>query len=198
MNRWEELARERLSDRRFLHVCGVVDTARELAVRYGVDREKCETAAWLHDILREAPASELRSLMADSGRPLPAGDAATWHGPVTAARLARDFGVHDDQIRLAIAQHTLGHPDMDKVSQVLFVADAIEPGRLFAGAERLRAAARMDLLLAVACVADASIQFLLDRRGSIAWQTVALRNRAWLGIDETVAMAYSENVKLIP
>ncbi len=198
MNHWGTLVRERLSERRYLHVCGVVDTARELAARFGVDQEKCELAAWLHDILREVPASGLRSLMDDVGEPLPDGDAATWHGPVTAARLGRDFGVSDAQIRLAIAHHTLGHPDMDEVAQVLFVADAIEPGRMFVGVERLRAAARMDLLLAVACVADASIEFLLDTHGSIAWQTVALHNRAWLGIDETVAMAYSENIKMIP
>ncbi|MHB1681856.1 MAG: bis(5'-nucleosyl)-tetraphosphatase (symmetrical) YqeK [Bacilli bacterium] len=198
MTHWETLARERLSGPRYLHVCGVVESASDLAARYGVDPEKCRIAAWLHDILREVPASQLRSMMEESGQPVPEGNAATWHGPVTAARLHLDFGVSDDQIRLAIAHHTLGHPDMDEVAQVLFVADAIEPGRMFAGVERLRAAARIDLLLAVACVADASIQFLLERRETIALQTVALRNRAWQGIDETVAMAYSETIKMIP
>lgn len=50
------------------------------------------------------------------------------HGPAAAARL-RDEGVEDEPLLLAIAWHTLGHPDFDTLGKALYMADYMEPGR---------------------------------------------------------------------
>ena len=55
---FKALAKERLSLKRYLHTCGVVDAARDLAVRYGADPERACLAGWLHDITKECSASE--------------------------------------------------------------------------------------------------------------------------------------------
>ena len=197
MNDWLDKARARLSSSRFTHVQGVVDTALVLAARYRVDQEKAFIAAALHDIFREKTAAELTELAGEVGAPLPEEEAATWHGPVAAARLALDFQIHDAEIAGAIAWHTIGHPEMGPLAQVLFVADAIEPGRGYDGVEKLRLAASIDLSLAVAATADASIEYLLERQLPIAMKTVTLRNKMWRLVDERLRKDYNQSRKSI-
>ena len=175
-------AKRRLSPDRFHHVEGVVEAARALAERFGVDPAAAERAAWLHDVYRETAADELKRLAASAGIKLPEGPAEVWHGPVCAALMPAEFGIADPAVRAAVEHHTAGHPEMDALAQVLFVADAIEPGRAYPGVEELRRAAASGLRLATALAADASIAHLLRERRTIVWQTVALRNRLWLEI----------------
>lgn len=192
MNPLEVEAKRRLSAKRYTHVLGVVEAAEQLAKRNGVDPHQAMEAAWLHDLFRELPEHELRKLALDCGMAAPAGDPQTWHGPICAQRAAIDFGVTDPDIRAAVACHTVGHPHMGKLSQVLYVADAIEKNRLYPGVDLLRRAAQDELSIAVACVADATIFSLLERRQEIALDTVALRNRMWSGIDNRKRKAYSK------
>ncbi len=187
-----EVAKARLSARRFAHVEGVIITAQQLADRYHLDPEKAGIAAVLHDIDREQKASALKLLADELGLLLPDEHEATWHGPVTAARLARDFQIEDDEIANAITWHTVGHPEMGLLAQVIYVADAIEPGRNYMGVERLRLAATMDLQLAVAVIADASIMYLIGKNDSIAMSTVALRNKMWRLVDEKLKNDYNQ------
>ena len=53
MSEAENIARQRLSDRRYHHTLCVVKAASELAPRFGADPEKAELAAYLHDIFKE-------------------------------------------------------------------------------------------------------------------------------------------------
>lgn len=155
--------KRQLSSKRFQHVAGVADTAERLALRFGVDVGKAVQAAWLHDAFREMSEMELRELAHATGIDVPAGESTTWHGPICAARLRIQFGVDDGQIEEAVRWHTVGHPEMGSVAQVVYVADAIEPSRDYVGIDVLRDAANQDLAWAVALVTDASIHFLLQR-----------------------------------
>ena len=47
------LAESTLSKARFIHVCGVVSTAKNLAKIHGESPYRAELAAWLHDVARE-------------------------------------------------------------------------------------------------------------------------------------------------
>ncbi len=176
----EQLARSRLSDRRFLHVKGVAATAADLARRFGADEQEALTAAWLHDMFREVKEPEMRALFLEVGLEPPPGAADTWHGPLCVARLERDFDAQvSAQVRDAVAWHTLGHPRMGLLAQVLYVADAAEPLRDYEGVRRIREAAARDLEQAVATVSDMTIAHLLERRSEISVQTVELRNLMW-------------------
>ncbi len=81
----------------------------------------------LHDVLRDAPAHELRPLVAPELRSLPD---PLLHGPAGAVRL-REEGVEDESLLHAVAFHTLGHPDLDRMGRALYAADFLEPGRSF-------------------------------------------------------------------
>ncbi len=173
-------ARLRLSERRFRHVRGVVEAARSLAERFGASVRDAETAAWLHDMFREVREPELRALFAQAGLAVPPGPPQTWHGPLCAARMERDFGIAAGAaVHNAVAWHTLGHPQMDLLAQILYVADAVEPTREYEGVDRLREIAWRDIEEAAAMAADMSIAHLLATRREIALQTVELRNRIW-------------------
>lgn len=170
-----------------------METARQLALRYQVDPIKAEVAAKLHDVYRELSEVELRRLAKEIDWPLPDEDPATWHGPLVAARLALDFGIVDTGIEEAIAWHTLGHPLMGELAKIIYVADAIEPGRHFPGVADLRLAATISLSLATAVVADASLRYLLDLQLQIPDSTLALRNKMWRQVDEPTRKEYNQS-----
>lgn len=176
----EQAARRRLSERRFLHVEGVVATAADLARRFGADVQEAKTAAWLHDMFRETGETEMRALFLQAGLDPPPGPVDTWHGPLCAARMTMDFAADvSAAVRDAVQWHTLGHPGMGLLAQILYVADAAEPSRDYEGVGYVREVAMTDLEQAVAVVSDATIAHLLERRAEIAVQTVELRNEMW-------------------
>lgn len=113
-----EYARTHEKTSRFVHTCGVVKMAKDLAQRWGADVEKAEIAAWFHDVCR--PAGNLQ------------------HGPAAAKLLTKLYGVEDEEILNAIRFHTTGRPGMSLLEKVLKVADQLEEGRDYPGVEAMR------------------------------------------------------------
>jgi HD superfamily phosphohydrolase YqeK len=110
------------------HLDRVADLMERWANDLGLERE--ETVRWraagmLHDALRDADPRALRPMVDAALRDAP-GDLL--HGPAAAARLRED-GVRDEPLLRAIAWHTLGHPDLDRLGRGLYLADYLEPGR---------------------------------------------------------------------
>ena len=101
------------------------------AMRVGEDEaaEWRDAGRW-HDALRDAPEAELRAIVRDDVMP-----AALLHGPASAARLAAD-GERRADLLDAIAHHTVGHARWARTGRALYMADYLEPGRLFARSER--------------------------------------------------------------
>ena len=59
---------EMLSEDRLKHSIGVAETARSLAMRFGVDPRKAYTAGITHDIARELEREKILDLVESSGR----------------------------------------------------------------------------------------------------------------------------------
>jgi len=171
---------QELSPTRFDHVEGVVQSARQLAQHYRIDAEKAQYAAWIHDIAREWTSLKLQQMaksfhIESSFLEVP----DVLHGPI-ASFLARDwFGVTDEDVRNAIYYHTTGRPKMSPLEQVVFVADAIEPGREYPGVDALRVLAHTNLELAVGTAMDSSIRYLLLKHRVIFPLTILARNYIW-------------------
>ncbi|WP_294750268.1 HD domain-containing protein [uncultured Exiguobacterium sp.] len=51
-----------LPERRYVHTLGVVETARHLALKYGVNEEEAALAAMLHDYAKYRDTNEMRSI----------------------------------------------------------------------------------------------------------------------------------------
>lgn len=125
--------------RRLAHIERVVALLDRWAVALGLspsERERWCRAGWLHDALRDAPAADLQALAPEVTGPL-----ELRHGPAAAARAGRE-GSSDRALLLAVAWHSVGHPDWEAVGDALYCADFLEPGRSFEPERRAALAAR--------------------------------------------------------
>lgn len=135
-----------LSEKRKTHTYSVRDTAVKLAIKYGCDTSKAETAALLHDLYRSTPESVLnyyvKHLCLDKKY---INNVNLAHGKVAAVMIKRDFGIDDEDIINAVSFHTTGRPEMSLLEKIIYIADAIEPGRNYPGVDDVRRVTCEDL-----------------------------------------------------
>jgi predicted HD superfamily hydrolase involved in NAD metabolism len=186
LERAEDLARSRLSERRYEHTLRVADTAENLALAHDLDADRARLAALLHDAAREMGPEEFLNL-ADKWH-LQVGDPEQQspkllHGPVAAELAKRELGVDDEDVLGAVRAHTTGRPGMGPLALVLYVADKIEPARDYPSVGRLRTLAREDLRRA----AEESLRRAIahnEERGK-ATHPASLKMLDWLEADRT-------------
>ncbi len=124
--------KETLKPSRYEHTLGVTYTAVCLAMRYGYDLGKAETAGLLHDCAKcfdnqtiLARCDELGIPVTDDERLAP----GVLHAKLGAYMAREEYGVDDPEILDAIECHTTGKPNMGTLDKILYMADYIEPGR---------------------------------------------------------------------
>ncbi|MCY7815245.1 bis(5'-nucleosyl)-tetraphosphatase (symmetrical) YqeK [Bacillus haynesii] len=180
MKREEALAcvQEQLTEQRYIHTVGVMETAVKLAERFGADVKKAETAAIFHDYAKFRPKEEMKQIILDGGGPLEVLDFhhELWHAPAGAALVKTEVGITDEDILSAIRFHTSGRPNMTLLEKVIYVADYIEPGRRFPGVEEVRTLAEEDLDLALIQALKNTITFLISKNQAVYPETVATYN----------------------
>ena len=145
-NKSEELlqkAKTYMSERRWAHTLGVKDAALALGkfLLPGED-EKIFAASILHDIAKEKSTEEQCELIRQYGIYVSDEDLRTKpaiHAPAGAALIMRDFpDLATDDILSAVANHTLGAPDMSLMDKIIYIADYIEDGRTAAPCIQVR------------------------------------------------------------
>ncbi|MEK5232631.1 bis(5'-nucleosyl)-tetraphosphatase (symmetrical) YqeK [Lysinibacillus sp. FSL K6-0232] len=171
MGREQYLAaiKPRMPEKRYIHTIGVMETAIELAQKYGEDVKKAETAAILHDIAKYADIEWMENIVRDQhldARLLGWGSELL-HGPVGAYIAQSEFGITDEELLNAIRFHTTGRAHMSRLEKIIFVADMIEPNRRFDGVDRLRKKAKKNLDKAVSACVRHTLAFLIDTKQPI-------------------------------
>ena len=147
--RWAEVSPKRLA-----HIERVAALASRWADALHLpekERARWLRAAWLHDALRDAEESDLRSLAPEFEGP-----PDLIHGPAAARRAAQE-GEGDLGVLAAVRWHSFGSPEWDDVGRALYCADFLEPGRTHDPGARAALAARYpedpeDVLRSVACI----------------------------------------------
>jgi predicted HD superfamily hydrolase involved in NAD metabolism len=155
--------------------------ARELAGRHGVDPDRAELAALVHDIAAHHAPAQLASFAQQFALPVSYAEAlrpSVLHGPVGAELLRREYGVRDEELLDAVRTHVVGGPLMSLLAKVLYVADKLEPGRdrLVHTLAALREDARADLDWALLQLYTAQIADLLARGLPVDERTISARN----------------------
>lgn len=167
MKRDEALAcvKEQLTEQRYTHTVGVMETAVKLAERFGADVKKAETAAIFHDYAKFRPKEEMKQIILDENKSLEVLDFhhELWHAPAGASLVKTEVGITDEDVLSAIRYHTSGRPGMTLLEKIIYVADYIEPGRLFPGVDEVRALAEENLDLALIQALKNTITFLLKK-----------------------------------
>ncbi len=145
------------------------------------EREAWHDAAMWHDALRDAPESTLRAILGNDPDATWAADipldASFLHGPAAAARLAAD-GERRADVLDAVRWHTVGSAEWSATGRALYMADFLEPGRVFAGDERAALAARVprDVDAAFREVVQMRVRWAAERGKALAPRTAALWN----------------------
>ena len=162
------------------HVVRVEQLAIALAEHHNLTTELAAQAGLMHDLAKYFKPKRLLKMAKVEGLALDPVDQAAPHllHAEVSAIVARDtFGVQNPQILNAIRNHTLGHPGMDELSCVVFLADSLEPGRgITPELNWLRQLSRQSLSVAVYYTCEYSLRRLLENRRLIHPRTILTRN----------------------
>lgn len=133
----------RMSEERFLHTLGVLETALHLA-EFCMPASKFEIAvsALLHDVTKELSLEEQKALIKSSDYRISREDflaPETIHALTAPIAIERDFPEFmTEKIINAVKHHTVGSPDMSLFDEIIFLSDFIEPGRKYESCLSLR------------------------------------------------------------
>ena len=115
------------------HIYRVTTIARDLSPRHGLDPELAAVAMQAHDVARAISGPDLLSLANSFNLtvdPVQLHVPLLLHGPVGAELLLREDGLEDDSLYQAVCWHTTGHPSLDQLGKLVFLADKLDPQKL--------------------------------------------------------------------
>lgn len=175
-----EIVKAELTEQRYQHTLGVMETAIRLAEFYGADLKRAELAAIFHDYAKFRPKDEMKEIIIQQKlEPLLLEyPSELWHAHVGAYLVETVVGIKDQGILQAIKSHTSGRVGMTLLEKIIFLADYIEPGRNFPGVEEVREMANFNLNQAVIQSLVNTIEFLLKRKFMVYPETLHTYN--WL------------------
>ena len=168
-----------LTEKRYNHSIGVMQTAVSLARQYGADVEKTAIAALLHDCAKNYSKSEMLELCEKYNvelDPISRESTGLIHGFLGAVLAYEYYEAGDPEIYDAIYFHTIGKPDMSLITKIIYLADGIEPNRSYEGVERIRETAFEDIDRALIMQIDSTIKSVISKGGLIHTNTIDTRN----------------------
>jgi predicted HD superfamily hydrolase involved in NAD metabolism len=168
-----------LKPKRYTHSINVMETAGKLAEKYGIDMEKAALAGLLHDCARDIKGEKVFELCDEFGIKVDyigIKQPELLHGAIGSKLAVTEYGIDDTEILDAICYHTTGCENMSLLSKIVFMADYIEPGRTFPGANDARKLAYKDIDSAMVMALDKTIKYVIDRGALIHPNTVNARN----------------------
>lgn len=164
-----KIVKEQLTEHRYQHTLGVMETAIHLAGKYGADKKKAELAAIFHDYAKFRPKDEMKEIIVSQGLPkeLLEFNSELWHAPVGAYLAEKEAGITDSEVLDAIRYHTSGRPGMTLLEKIIYLADYIEPGRQFPGVDEVREMAKESLDQALIKAVQNTIMFLMKKNQAV-------------------------------
>ena len=135
----------RIGEYRFRHTLGVEEAIASLGALYlPHDVIRLRVAALLHDLTKEWTADEQIAFCRKQNLTLSPEECAApkvLHAKTGAVVAEREYGVYvDPEIITAIREHTVAARDMSLFSSLLYLADYIEPTRIYPECIALRQA----------------------------------------------------------
>ncbi len=187
-----ERLKSELSEDRYLHSIGAMESAGDLAILNGVDVRRARIAALLHDCAKELSIEKML-IMAHRYK-VAIDEVSMWetvliHGPLGAKIAEHQYCVNDHEILDAIECHTTGKKNMTKLDKIIYISDYIEPYRDFEGVNELRRMAMEDLDAAVKFALDFTISDLLNTGRLIHPRTLEARNHMMILISMDKAIS---------
>ena len=166
---------------RLQHILRVEQMAIALAYAHQLSVVQVPQAALMHDLAKCFTPDKLLAIAAAEGWELAPTEQQVphlLHVPVGAVVARERFGIIDETVLRAIATHTLGSPNMAAIGAVVYLADALEPGRDDSPSlHHLRQLSYGDLWRATYETCVVSLQHLLNHRRPAHPRIILTHNR---------------------
>ena len=159
-----EYIEKNLKKTRLKHTYSVVEEAKKLAELYGENPKKAETAALFHDMCKWMPADLMNGHVKYFGLGKTLLDNNNLaHSKVAAELMKKDYGITDEDVINAVAFHTTGRKGMSTLEKIIFLADAIEPGRDYPGVDDIRKLACVSLDKACIASLERTVEYIREK-----------------------------------
>jgi len=175
-----EKIKKLLGRERYQHTVSVHKAALKIAKKLNLNLKKVEIAALLHDIAKSKNDAELKKIVKNSKwepDQLELAIIPVLHAPAGAVIAEELFGVKDIEVLEAIRYHTLGHPKMGKIAQVIYAADFISEDRDFVGLNEIREEIARDFESGLYLITTHILKYQLERDNMIHPYSNDFRNK---------------------
>lgn len=175
----DEKLRSVLTEQRYRHSIGVMETAMALAAHWGASVEKAELAGLLHDCAKDIPHEAQEQMLKNREILLDQPTAASpqlWHAVLGAELIQEEYGITDPEIIDAVRYHTTGRAGMSLLEKIIYVADCVEPNRTYEDREERLQLAYRDLDQSFLGCIDWSMRSVISRGRPAHPDSLAARN----------------------
>ena len=151
--------------------------AKKLAEIYNISQDKAYLAGLLHDCAKNCEEKYIKTFdISLTIYPVSSINDPTLHSFLGAEVAKRVYNIDDDEVLNAISFHTTGKKNMDTLAKIIFIADAIEPGRSYPKVDVFRELSKKNLNDCMLGLLDNSICFLISKESFINPLTLEARN----------------------
>lgn len=153
---------------RYLHMLEVEKMALKLNkyFNFNLDEEKIKIASILHDYTKKYSFEKSLDII----KVLPKEEIEIWnkskeviHSVTSSIIVKEKFNIVDEEILNAIKYHTTGYPNMDLLTKVIYVADAIEETRKYDGVKYLRDEVFKDFNKGMLLIMERTLEYLKEK-----------------------------------
>jgi len=180
LSQLEAEMRKRLGVAAFEHSLRTSEMAGRLARLHGADETQAMIAGLVHDVAKDLTDARLLERARAFGfdiDPVEADKPYLLHAAVGAKILTMELGIEDKMILSAVAKHTFGDTNMDKLDRIVYLADVIEPWRAFSGLDEIRKLAETSLDRAFVAAYKGQLIFIIEKGGYLHPRTLQVWNR---------------------
>lgn len=170
--------KEKLSEKRYEHSLCVMEECARLALLYGEDIETAKKVGIAHDIAKEMTRQESKEYIKEHTTQIDKleKEMEIFHAAIGADIAVSQFG-YTKEMGQAIYAHTLGKYQMDRLTQILFVADSSSKDRNWNGVETLRKISNESLEKAVLYNLTMNLKRAIEMGWLIHPEAIQERNR---------------------
>ncbi|WP_313016533.1 bis(5'-nucleosyl)-tetraphosphatase (symmetrical) YqeK [Acetoanaerobium noterae] len=171
--------KKNVSEKRYIHILGVIDSADELAEKFSVSKEKARLAAIFHDYAKGMSKKSMLEFAKANKLDfddIEYGNKELMHGKIARYIAQNNYNVNDNDVLNAIEFHTTGRKKMSKLEKLICLADYIEKNREYPGVDKIRNLVDIDYNLALYTAFNGTIIHLIEENKIVHTRTVEARN----------------------
>lgn len=164
-----------VNESRYEHSVRTAEMCAKLCEKCEIEPKRGYLAGIAHDMCKKMDEDLLMSFASKDGNPITQIEKdkpSLLHGRAAAVKIRQDFGVEDEEIIQAIANHTFGAENLCDLAKILYISDKIEPGREHITKEYLKKLFKLSLNEMVYTVLKENLDYLAKKGKSVSGLTM--------------------------